>query len=330
MKHASLFSLLILFVVLIFPTTPGLAQDKEKSAESDPAPTATNLPPDPFGGLKPEAKIPDYELKVDRKRGRFSVSQKDGKYTPGDHFAHWSWNAEFKRWGNYYVALKYESFAPKMGVNVKIGEKVVLKSYAPRTSSGDVREDTLILGTAYIEKPGEYPVTLLTGDKSNNSTFQVKGIEFIPAPEGKILGQSIDGTIELHAKTATTFSEMMRYEPKDVKNCLGYWVMEDDWAEWNFEVSNPGKFKVELVQGCGPDNGGSEVAVMVNDQTFKFTVKETGGFQNWETISLGEVELAESDRHKLAIKPLNKAGKAVMDIQKVILTPVGGKIAENE
>ena len=59
-----------------------------------------------------------------------------------------------------------------------------------------------------------------------------------------------------------------------------------------------------------------------NDQVLKFTVKKTGGFQKWETIELGTVELGKEGAHKVAIQPLSKPGSAVMDIRKVLLTPV--------
>ncbi len=281
----------------------------------------SNLPPDPFGGIGDRPSIPDYELEVDRDRGSFALKAEDGKYQPGSHFAHWFMTATPERWGNYYVALKYVSDRPKLGVQVKIGDAALLKGYAPRTG-GPGKQDAMVLGTAYIPKKGEYPVAILTGDVSNDDSFMITGLEFTPAPEDEPLGQSIDGTIQLEAKTATTYSEMMRYEPKEEKNCLGWWVDEKDWAEWKFDVSSPGKFKVNIVQGCGADQGGSEVAVLINDKTLKFKVEDTGGFQNWKSIDLGTVEIDEVGEHKLAVKPLSKAAKAVMDVQKIVLTPV--------
>lgn len=312
-----------IFSLVILTLTASFAQDKEA------APKTTNLPPDPFGDLEPVPVIPDYAMKVDRTRGLMTIDAKDGTYVPGSHFAHWNWTTNAKRWGNYYVTLNYESVATKMGINVKIGENTV-KSYAPRTSSGEPKLGDITLGTIYVPKSGEYPVTLLSADKSNGPAFFVRGLTIHPAPEGKVEGQSIDGSIELPAKTATTYSEMMRYEPKPEKNCLGYWIDEKDWAEWVFEAGMPGKFKVSVVQGCGTGNGGSEVAVLVNDQTLKFTVEDTGGFQEWKTLEIGEVEIKHAGEQKLAIMPLKKSAKAVMDIQKIFLEPVAAKTAAAE
>ncbi len=300
-------------------TAPVLFAQEDQEANAAPS---SNLPPDPFANLEevPEAKA--YAMELDRTRGTMSVDAKDGTYTPGSHFANWKWTMKTERWGRYFVILRYTSTMPKLGVQVKLGDEVV-KSYAPRTGGHeDHKEYALTMGYLYIPKPGEYPLNLLTGDKSNGPSFFVKGIDFVPAPESDAVGQGIDGTIELHAKAAATFSENMRFEPKPEKNCLGFWTSEDDWAEWVFDVSDPGKFRISVVQGCGDGNGGSEVALLINDSTYKFQVEETGGFQNWKSVSLGVVELAHVGEHKVAIKPLNKTGKAVMDVQKVVLTPV--------
>lgn len=281
---------------------------------------ATNLPPDPFGSIDQVEKVPDYPVEVDRTRGSFILDAEEGQYQPGSHFANWFWKTDVERWGNYYVGLLYESARPKLGIQLRIGENI-LKGYAPRTNALMAREP-MVLGTAYLPQPGEYNVSMLTGDQSNVPAFQVKGVHFQPAPESELLGQSIDGSITLEAKTATTYSKMMRYEPKAEKDCLGFWIQPEDWAEWVFQVTTPGEFAVSLVYGCGNGNEGSEVSVYLNDTTFEFTVEDTGGFQSWKEISLGKVNLAIPGKNKLAIIPKTQAAKGIMDIQKVVLVPV--------
>tara|TARA_R110000850_G_scaffold29258_4_gene80875 strand:+ start:1980 stop:3038 length:1059 start_codon:yes stop_codon:yes gene_type:complete len=306
--------------------TVALADKEDRSGKSsDPFDAAdaviekTALP-DPFGDLEDFKIAPEYTMEVDRSRGTVFLDAADGQYQGGSHFANWFWKMNSNRSGNYFVALSYDSSRPKLGVQFKVGSEAVLKGYAPRTNPLS-NEEPMVLGTTYLEEPGDYPVALLTGDQSNVPSFQVKGVHFIPAPESNLLGQSIDGTIQLDANTATTYSENMRYEPKPEKNCLGYWTNEKDWAEWVFDVSTPGEFDLTLHYGCGNGNEGSEVAVLVNDQVFKFTVDDTGGFQSWKQHDLGKVTLTTTGENKLAIIPLTKKGKSVMDISKVSLTP---------
>ncbi|HEY2840691.1 MAG TPA: hypothetical protein VGJ26_16160, partial [Pirellulales bacterium] len=67
-------------------------------------------------------------------------------------------------------------------------------------------------------------------------------------------------------------------------------------------------------------SGGAEVAVEVGGQTLKFTVQETGHFQQMISRTIGEVKL-EAGKQTLAVKPQSKPGAAVMDLRRVVLRP---------
>ena len=292
----------------------------ETTSEGGDAAATSNLPPDPFGEIVLEEKAAGFSVPVDRSRGSFVLDAEEGTYLPGSHFAHWTWTMQAPRWGNFYAGLLYESARPKLGVQLKVGEDAVLKSYAPRTNPL-AKGEPLVLGNVYLPKAGEFPVTLLTGDQSNVPAFQVTGVHFRPAPESEPHGQSIDGTIELLASTATTYAETMRYEPAPEKDCLGFWRDEKDWAEWVFDVSKPGNFKIVLHYGCGSGTDGSRAALLVNEHTVEFDIADTGGFQKWREIELGSVELDRKGPNRLAILPLELKGKALMDVRKIVLTP---------
>lgn len=136
---------------------------------------------------------------------------------------------------------------------------------------------------------------------------------YVPNP------QAGDGSIPMHARTAAVHGTMLRYEPLPHKTTLGYWVNPTDWASFEFTVTRPGKFTVEVLQGCGKGQGGSEVAVAVGDQVLKFTVEDTGHFQNFKPRAIGTVTIAKPGRHTLTIKPVKKAAAAVMDVRQVTL-----------
>jgi lysophospholipase L1-like esterase len=128
--------------------------------------------------------------------------------------------------------------------------------------------------------------------------------------------------ILLHASKATVHGEMLRYEPQINKNCLGYWTRAEDWADWKFTVARPGVYDLEVWQGCGKGNGGSDVRVEVAGQNFDFVVDETGHFQSFIPRKLGRVHFWKAGEFTLAIKPQNKKAAAVMDIRQVRLVPV--------
>jgi arylsulfatase A len=140
---------------------------------------------------------------------------------------------------------------------------------------------------------------------------------YVPNPQGT------DGTIVMHSRTAEVHGTMLRYEPLPHKTTLGYWVNVDDYATYEFTVSKPGRFTVEVLQGCGKGQGGSEVEVRVGDQKMKFVVEDTGHFQTFKPRDVGVVTLDKPGRYTLEIRPLKKAAAAVMDVRQVTLKPAG-------
>ena len=52
-----------------------------------------------------------------------------------------------------------------------------------------------------------------------------------------------------------------------------------------------------------------------------FTVKDTGGFQNFEAREVGTIKIEKAGRHTLIVKPKTKPGVAVMDLRQVVLKP---------
>lgn len=306
----------LLLPSLLAANTANAAAAAEKSTENEEietAPPAPSAPNDQSGSIQP-----------DLKRGNIVLNAAGGQYEEKNHFAYWNWDFEALRPGTYEVRVIYTSVRlKKMGLQFRFDDTAVLKAYVYRSRKPDAA-DEYVIGRLHIPAKGKHHITLLTADKSKDPPFSIKGVKLVPAQESEQqLGQGLDGMVELHASDAITHAEKMQYEEKPEKNCLGYWVELKDWAEWDFHVSMPGKFKVSLVYGCGDKSGGSEVALLTsNDQVLKFTVKETGGFQKWQTLELGTIELSEEGSHRVAIQALSKPGNAVMDIRKIALTPV--------
>lgn len=143
-------------------------------------------------------------------------------------------------------------------------------------------------------------------------------------PTTQPLRQSADGSILLHSREVTIHGTTVRYEPKPEKNTIGFWIKKDDWVSWDFVVTQPGKFHVIAMQGCGSGNGGSEVEFSIGDQTLKMTVEDTGGFQKFIERDLGVVDL-KAGTFTLSVKPQTKPHGAVMDLRQVVLKPAEAK-----
>lgn len=142
-----------------------------------------------------------------------------------------------------------------------------------------------------------------------------------PNPDFRPNPPAEDGSITLPARTAEVHGTQLRYEPLPHKNTLGFWVNADDWASWQLTLKTPGTYEVEVWQGCGTGQGGSEVMLSVNGQALPMTVVDTGHFQNFQPRVIGSVKLDQPGRQELTVRVKSKAKAAVMDIRQIVLRP---------
>jgi arylsulfatase A len=173
----------------------------------------------------------------------------------------------------------------------------------------------LVLGTMVAASPGAHGLSAADAQAQDPAANQ-------PMPSPASIAQAEDGTILLHARDVTIHGTTVRYEPQPHKNTIGFWTKQDDWVSWTFAVAKPGTFAVEILQGCGKDSGGAEVALSIAEQAVTFTVEDTGHFQNFVKRSVGKVVITEPGVVTLTVKPKSKPGVAVMDLRQVLLTPV--------
>ena len=130
-----------------------------------------------------------------------------------------------------------------------------------------------------------------------------------------------DHRVSLLATHAIVHGVNLRFEPEPAKNTLGYWIRPEDWAEWDFDLSRPGRYHLDVLQGCGTGSGGSELEIRVNGQVLRETVVETGHFQNFVSRTVGSVEFSVPGRYVLELRALSRPGMAVGDIRSVTLRP---------
>lgn len=142
-----------------------------------------------------------------------------------------------------------------------------------------------------------------------------------PNPDYRPHPPGTDGAITLPARSARVYGTQLRYEPLPHKDTLGYWFRTEDRASWELTVVKPGTFTVEVLQGCGKGQGGSTVEVATAGQVVRFTVEDTGGFQNFKAREIGTLTFDKPGRYTLTVRPQSRAKTAVMDLRRVVLRP---------
>jgi len=238
-----------------------------------------------------------------------------------------SWEFKPTRWGMYDLEL---AFSADGGDGTELQFDIAGRTFTVARPSTDswYRYQTLPVGRLYLAEAEPFTLRASCRTLKGGAVMNLKAVTLRPAPEGEPITQNVSGVIALLARDATTHSVMMRYEPATNKNCLGYWVNPDDWAEWEFSVTMPGAFEVEVWQGCGKGQGGSDAEVEVGGREFPFVVQETGHFQIFVPRRVGRVNLAAPGAYALAVRALRKQSGAVMDVQQVRLIPAAS--AQND
>ena len=228
-----------------------------------------------------------------------------------------SWDFKPTRWGMYDLELAYSADAPA-GLRFNVAGQTFAVT-APSTGSL-YHYATLPVGRFYLAKAEPFALSVDCKELKAGAVLELNSVTFRPAPEGPPIVQ--DATdITLRASNAITHSVTMRYEPATNKNCLGYWVNPHDWAEWEFTVTHPGAYEIEVWQGCGKGNGGSEVEVESGGRKFVFQVVDTGDYHKLTPLRIGRVEFPTPGTSSLAVRPQQKKAGAIMDIQQVKLIP---------
>jgi hypothetical protein len=169
---------------------------------------------------------------------------------------------------------------------------------------------------------GDWTISKPKGSAGGPDVVKVE-VKGKPRPVGDpvVAEAGDDGVILLPAHAAIPHGKLLRYEPQPHKNTVGYWADEADWVEWRFKVAKPGKYAVQLLQGCGKGQGGSAVKIVVGGQSIDYTVEDTGGFQNFVEKPAGMVTIEKPGDHVLEIRAVKKAKGAVMDVRQVKLVP---------
>ncbi len=244
----------------------------------------------------------------------------------GDETNQCSWDYKPTRWGMYDVSVTYTNAGPA-GSEVEVAFGTTKVTGTLGTTGSPDRDATLSLGPMYVADTQPRTLTVRCSRRVDGSV-NLKTVTLSPTCEGKPPMQADDGVVTLHGRDATVQGTALRYEPAEKKQTLGFWTRPTDAAVWSFTLTQTGMFDVEVLQGCGPGQGGSVMTVAVDvanpaaSAPLEFVVEATGGFQDFRDRVVGRVGPLAAGQHTLRIMPKQIAKQAACDIRQVRLVPV--------
>ncbi len=132
-----------------------------------------------------------------------------------------------------------------------------------------------------------------------------------------ILQQS-DGSVTLPASEAGLHGSPIQYEFGGGHDNIGYWTNPQDWADWNFKVTQPGKFTISaLIAAPAP----ASFELSIAGQSFRCAAPITENYTTFKSVEVGVVEIPAAGENTLAVHPVPD-GWQPMNLKAVELKPV--------
>ena len=131
-----------------------------------------------------------------------------------------------------------------------------------------------------------------------------------------MIKQDKNGAVKFAAYDANIHGKNLKYESGHGHDNLGFWTDPSDYADWQFEITTPGKFNV-TAQVASTGSANLEISVAGKTLTVKFP--NTGDYTKFQKIEIGQVELP-AGKHTLTVKPV-KEGWQPVNLRSIDITP---------
>ncbi len=116
----------------------------------------------------------------------------------------------------------------------------------------------------------------------------------------KIVANS-KGNFDISADLAELHGEGLNTETRDLQTNLGFWDSATDFATWNVDFLRVGSYKI--IATVATENPATFLAVEVAGQRVVSPVPTTGGWGNFQAISLGVIKVAKPGLQVIKVVP---------------------------
>jgi len=160
------------------------------------------------------------------------------------------------------------------------------------------------------QKVSEFTAALkITGTALKNIPFTTPVSALTPKP---------NGTLELGADDADLHGDGIKTEDHGGLSNIGFWDNGNEWASWKVRFQQTGVFKVSA--NLASISGASEFFVEVGSQQISGKAEQTGGWDQFKEIGLGQIEVKQAGEQVVKIRPKEAAQWRAMNLRFVKLT----------
>jgi alpha-L-fucosidase len=155
-------------------------------------------------------------------------------------------------------------------------------------------------------------VDLPAGPIDDADTVVVLEIVGQPQVDPPVVSQDTDGTVLLDYVHAITAGKAVKRFNRKGRFHISKWTDPQDTIAWHLDVAKPWIFKVHITYAARDEQQGRAYVVSVGGQQLSAQVQDTGDWYDYQTFSIGTVELPEAGRYTLTIRPANSSEADLM------------------
>ena len=137
-----------------------------------------------------------------------------------------------------------------------------------------------------------------------------------PHNDPKVIQPDASGALTLTPFDAEIYGPTIVIEEQH-KN-LGWWSSADDVVVWTINVPQPGRYTVEWTWACDAQAAGNGIVIEALGKSLTSRVTKTGGWDDYQTAKLGELELPKGEV-RLTAKPASRPLPALGDVKSIVL-----------
>lgn len=170
-----------------------------------------------------------------------------------------------------------------------------------------------------VRLPPERPAEL----KHELASVVVLGVEGVTVETPPV--RLAEGVYTLKAADADVEGVSARYEPRESRDCIGFWMRAEDRVCWEVDLADARALRVSVIQASDPKEGGGRYRVEIAGEgtsgTLNAEVRATKGWGDFEEVSLGSLAGFTEGRCKVSVIPLEKSNMALMNLRAIVLRP---------
>jgi len=134
-----------------------------------------------------------------------------------------------------------------------------------------------------------------------------------------------DGRTVYSALDAIIRGSNAKLESHPGNHRIGFWTNAGDYVGWDHVTLPRGTYEVELTYSTASP-GGTKVTINIGSEKVTTSLKSTGSWYKYTTISLGKVKIENEGKHNLTVRCSKKVGAAVMNLKAIILRPTSKSV----